>query len=180
MLQSIRQSNNYKWWVFATVATGTFMSVVGHGSILIALPAIARHFDASLTAALWITISETLAVSSLILPMGRVSDILGRKQVYITGYAIFILASAAAGFSTSLMILLAARVIQGVGSAMVQANGQAMVLSVFPGNERGKALGTHLLTTDGHGGQEDGIQPEAGNVQELAESCRYRLDGSDP
>ncbi len=143
-LTSIKQSSNYKWWVFGTVATGTFMSVLGHGSVLIALPTIARHFDATLTAALWITISETLAVTSLILPMGRVSDILGRKQVYITGYTIFIAASAAAGFSTSLMMLLAARVIQGVGSAMVQANGQAMVLSVFPGNERGKALGTQF------------------------------------
>ena len=144
MLLSIRQGASYKWWVFATVATGTFMSVVGHGSILIALPTIARHFDASLTAVLWITISETLAVSSLLLPMGRVSDILGRKQVYLTGYAIFILASAAAGLSASLTMLLVARVFQGVGSAMIQANGQAMVLSVFPGTERGKALGTQF------------------------------------
>ena len=144
MLLSIRQSANYKWWVFATNATGTFMSVVGHGSILIALPSIARHFDASLTTALWITISETIAISSLLLPMGRVSDILGRKQVYITGYTVFILASAAAGFSTTLMMLLVARVFQGVGSAMLQANGQAMVLSVFPGTERGKALGTQF------------------------------------
>ena len=144
MLLSIRHDANYKWWVFATVATGTFMSVVGHGSILIALPTIARHFDASLTAVLWITISETLAVSSLLLPMGRVSDILGRKQVYLTGYAIFILASAAAGLSASLTMLLVARVFQGVGSAMIQANGQAMVLSVFPGTERGKALGTQF------------------------------------
>jgi EmrB/QacA subfamily drug resistance transporter len=140
----ITQSPNYKWWVFSTIATGTFMSVVGHGSILIALPTIARHFDASLTTVLWIAISETLAVSSLLLPMGRVSDILGRKQVYITGYTIFILASAMAGFSRGLTMLLAARVIQGIGSAMVQANGQAMVLSVFPAAERGKALGTQF------------------------------------
>jgi EmrB/QacA subfamily drug resistance transporter len=140
----ITQSANYKWWVFSTVATGTFMSVVGHGSILIALPTIARHFDAGLTTVLWIAISETLAVSSLLLPMGRVSDILGRKQVYITGYTVFILASAMAGFSTSLTMLLTARVIQGIGSAMVQANGQAMVLSVFPAAERGKALGTQF------------------------------------
>ncbi len=140
----ISQSTNYKWWVFGTVATGTFMSVVGHGSILIALPTIARHFDAGLTMVLWIAISETLAVSSLLLPMGRISDILGRKQVYITGYTVFILASAAAGFSISLPMLIAARVVQGMGSAMVQANGQAMVLSVFPGNERGKALGTQF------------------------------------
>ena len=65
----LRQSDNYKWWVFGTVGTGTFMSVLGHGSILIALPSIARHFDASLTTVLWIAISETLAVSSLLLSL---------------------------------------------------------------------------------------------------------------
>ena len=140
----ISQSTNYKWWVFGTVATGTFMSVVGHGSILIALPTIARHFDAGLTTVLWIVISETLAVSSLLLPMGRISDIVGRKQVYLSGYIFFLIASATAGLATSLVMLMVARVIQGAGSAMIQANGQAMVLSVFPENERGKALGTHF------------------------------------
>ena len=142
--QKLTELDNYKWWVFATIATGVFMSVCGHGSILIALPSIAGHFGASLETVLWIAISETLAISSLLLPMGRVSDILGRKQVYITGFTIFILASAAAGMAGSLAVLLVARVIQGVSSAMVQANGQAMVLSVFPGSERGKALGSQF------------------------------------
>ncbi len=135
---------NYKWWVFCTIATGVFMSVCGHGSILIALPSIAGHFGASLETVLWIAISETLAISSLLLPMGRLSDILGRKQVYVTGFTIFVLASAAAGLAGSLPFLMVARVIQGVSSAMVQANGQAMVLSVFPGSERGKALGSQF------------------------------------
>jgi len=144
MLASIRQSPNYKWWVFCTVATGTFMSVMGHGSVLIALPAIARHFDASLTTVVWIAIGEALTISALLLPMGRLSDIVGRKQIYVVGYTIFLFASAAAGFSATLAMLLMARVVQGVGEAMLQSNGQAMVLSVFPGSERGKALGTQF------------------------------------
>ena len=144
MLASIKQSPNYKWWVFSTVATGTFMSVMGHGSVLIALPAIASHFNASLTTVVWIAIGEALTISALLLPMGRLSDIVGRKQVYVVGYAVFLVASAAAGFSVTLSILLMARVAQGVGEAMLQSNGQAMVLSVFPGSERGKALGTQF------------------------------------
>ena len=144
MLQSVVQSPNYKWWVFCTVGTGTFMSVLGHGSVLIALPTIANHFGASLTTVLWIAISEALTISALLLPMGRLSDIVGRKQVYVVGFTIFLIASAAAGFSVSLTMLLAARVVQGASEAMLQANGQAMVLSVFPGSERGKALGTHF------------------------------------
>ena len=144
MLASIKRSPNYKWWVFCTVATGVFMSVLGHGSVLIALPTIARHFDASLTTVVWIAISEALTISALLLPMGRLSDIVGRKQVYVVGFAILLIASAAAGISTSLTMLLAARVVQGAGAAMIQANGQAIVLSVFPGSERGKALGTQF------------------------------------
>ena len=144
MLASIKQSPNYKWWVLSTVATGTFMSVLGHGSVLIALPAIARHFDASLTTVVWIAISEALTISALLLPMGRLSDIVGRKQVYVIGFTILLFASAAAGFSASITMLLAARVVQGAGAAMLQANGQAMVLLVFPGSERGKALGTQF------------------------------------
>ena len=144
MLASIKQSPNYKWWVFCTVATGTFMSVLGHGSVLIALPAIARHFDASLTTVVWIAIGEALTISALLLPMGRLSDIVGRKQVYVVGFTIFLFASAAAGFSATLAMLLTARVVQGVGEAMLQSNGQAMVLSVFPSSERGKALGTQF------------------------------------
>ncbi len=142
--RKLTESPNYKWWVFATIATGVFMSVCGHGSILIALPSIASHFGATLETVLWIAISETLAISSLLLPMGRISDLMGRKEVYITGFTIFVLASAAAGMSGSLAMLMVARVIQGVSSAMVQANGQAMVLSVFPGSERGKALGSQF------------------------------------
>ena len=144
MLASIKQSPNYKWWVFCTVATGTFMSVMGHGSVLIALPAIARQFDASLTTVVWIAIGEALTISALLLPMGRLSDIVGRKQIYVAGYTIFLLASAAAGFSATLTMLLIARVVQGIGEAMLQSNGQAMVLSVFPASERGKALGTQF------------------------------------
>ena len=144
MLASIKQSPNYKWWVFCTVATGTFMSVMGHGSVLIALPAIASHFNASLTTVVWIAIGEALTISALLLPMGRLSDIVGRKQIYVVGYTVFLFASAAAGFSVTLSMLLMARVAQGVGEAMLQSNGQAMVLSVFPGSERGKALGTQF------------------------------------
>ena len=142
--QKLTDLESYKWWVFVTIATGVFMSVCGHGSILIALPSIAGHFGASLETVLWIAISETLAISSLLLPMGRVSDILGRKQVYMTGFTIFVVASAAAGLAGSLPMLMVARVIQGISSAMVQANGQAMVLSVFPSSERGKALGSQF------------------------------------
>ena len=76
--------------------------------------------------------------------MGRLGDIIGRKQVYIGGMVIFVIAAGLAGASPNLGSLIATKIFQGVGSAMVQSAGIAMVISTFPGTERGKALGTHL------------------------------------
>ena len=142
--QVISQSPNYKWWVFATIAIGTFLSVVDHGSVLVALPEIEAHFRSDLPTVQWLVVGYALAISVLLLPMGRLGDILSRKQVYITGFIIFVVAAAFAGSSPNLQILIAAKVFQGMGSAMIQGNGMATIVSVFPGDERGKALGYHL------------------------------------
>ena len=144
MISAIRASDNYKWWVFSTIAIGTFLSVVDHGSVLVALPSIESHFGSDLPTVQWIVVGYALAISVLILPMGRLGDIIGRKQVYVGGMIIFVVAAALAGASPNLGSLIATKVFQGVGSAMVQSSGIAMTIAAFPGTERGKALGTHL------------------------------------
>ena len=144
MISAIKSSPNFKWWAFGTIAIGTFLSVVDHGSVLVALPNIERHFGSNLPSVQWIVVGYALTISVLILPMGRLGDIIGRKQVYIGGMVIFVVAAALAGVSPNLGSLIAAKIFQGVGSAMVQSAGIAMVITSFPGTERGKALGTHL------------------------------------
>ena len=144
MISAIKSSSNYKWWVFSTIAVGTFLSVVDHGSVLVALPSIERHFGSDLPTVQWIVVGYALAISVLILPMGRLGDIIGRRQVYVGGMVIFVVAAGLAGASPTLGSLIASKIFQGVGSAMVQGAGIAMVISAFPGTERGKALGTHL------------------------------------
>ena len=144
MISGIKTSPNFKWWVFSTIAIGTFLSVIDHGSVQVALPSIERHFGADLPTVQWIVVGYALTISVLILPMGRLGDIIGRKQVYVGGMVIFVVAAGLAGLSPNLGSLIAAKVFQGVGSAMVQSSGIAMVVSSFPGTERGKALGTHL------------------------------------
>ena len=141
----------YKWWVFAAVALGTLTSVVNHGSMSVALPTIAQHFGADLSTAQWVVIAEGLAISALILPMGRLSDILGRKQVYFAGLVIFAGAAFMAASSQSITILIAFKVLQGLGAAMTQGTGMAMVTSVFPAEERGKGIGSHASVV-GSGG----------------------------
>ena len=144
MLSRVRTGPSYKWWVFATIAIGTFLSVIDHGTVLVALPEIEEYFQSDLPTVQWIVVGYALAISALILPMGRLGDILSRKHVYVGGLVIFVGASVLAGFSKDLSMLIAAKVLQGVGSAMVQGNGMATVISAFPGAERGKALGTHM------------------------------------
>ena len=87
---------------------------------------------------------HALVISILLLPMGRLGDMIGRKRVYVGGFVIFVGSSALAGFSVDLAMLIGAKVIHGVGSAMIQGTAMATLISAFPDSERGKALGTHL------------------------------------
>ena len=144
MLSRVRASRSYKWWIFAAIAIGTFVSVVDNGSVLVALPEIEEHFHSTLPAVQWVVVGNALAISALILPMGRLGDIVGRKWVYIGGLAIFVVGSLLAGLALNLPWLVTAKVFQGFGSAMIQGNGMATVISSFSGAERGKALGTHM------------------------------------
>ena len=144
MLARIRSSPSYRWWVFFTIAIGTFVSVVDTGSVLIALPDIAGHFGADLPTVQWVVVGNALAISVLILPMGRLGDIVGRKWVYIGGLVIFVAGSALAGIGANLSWVITAKVFQGAGSAMIQGNGIATVIAAFSATERGKALGTHM------------------------------------
>ena len=142
--QSMAMKPNYKWWVFCTVGVGIFLSVVDHGSVLVALPNIEEHFQSDLSLVQWVVVGHALAISVLLLPMGRLGDIAGRKRVYIVGFAVFVAAAAVAGFSANLQMLIVAKVIQGIGSAALQGNWMAIIISAFPGTERGKVLGINL------------------------------------
>ena len=144
MLSRVRTGPSYKWWVFTAIAIGTFVSVVDSGSVLVALPEIEEHFHSDLPTVQWVVVGNALAISALILPMGRLGDIIGRKWVYIGGLAIFVAGSLLAGLAANLPWLIGAKVFQGFGSAMIQGNGMATVISSFSGAERGKALGTHM------------------------------------
>ena len=109
----------------------------------IALPTIARHFDTDLATVQWVVIAEALTISALLLPIGRLADMLGRKRVYIAGILVFTVGSALAGMSDLITVLIIFKVVQGLGAAMSQGTAMAMITSTFPSAERGKGLGTH-------------------------------------
>ena len=90
------RSWEYKYLAFSVVAIGMFASVVDHGSVNVALPTIAGHFGSDFATVQWVTIGYALTISALLLPMGRLSDLIGPKKVYIIGSLVFVTASNAA------------------------------------------------------------------------------------
>ena len=137
---------DYKWLVFVTIALGTFVAVMDQTGVSLALPRLATHFDAAIPEVQWVTLGYMLTTGSLLLPMGRLSDIVGRKRVYIGGFVVFIAGALLAGSSTELLGVVLFKVLQGVGAAMVQANGMAIITSTFPASERGKVIGLFMTT----------------------------------
>ena len=119
-----------------------FTMVMSFSIVFIALNSIAEDFGESLRAVSWVIVAQSLTISAVMLPLGRLADIIGRKKVHLIGQALFIAGAIFAAFSPTLGILIFARVIMSVGSAMGQAVGTAIILSVFPSSERGKAIGS--------------------------------------
>ena len=111
----------YKWWVYSAVALPIFLTVMDQTAINIALPGIANHFEANLPTVQWITLSYVLSTSAMVMPLGRLSDILGRKLVVLTGLLIFIFAAALGGIAQGFILIIIAKAIQGSGAAAIQA-----------------------------------------------------------
>ena len=140
----ITRSTNYKWWVFASVALGLFLTVTDQSGVNIALPRIAEHFGADLPTAQWIALGFTLSTSVMFMPVGRLSDIFGRTQVFMVGFGVFVAAALLGGTAVAFPMLIAAKLLQGIGVAGIEANGMAMVADIFPEKERGKAIGLYM------------------------------------
>ncbi|SVD20863.1 uncharacterized protein METZ01_LOCUS373717, partial [marine metagenome] len=102
----------YKWWVLFAVSIGLFTSVFDHGGINVALPSIADHFNTDLPTTQWIVIGYGLTIAALLLPMGRLSDILGRKIIYLLGFIVFTTGGFLAAMSLNIELLIGAKILQ--------------------------------------------------------------------
>ena len=139
----IADSPNYKWWVYIAIAVGLFLTVMDQSGVSIALPRIADHFDVDIPTVQWITLGYVLCTSVMLMPMGRLADVVGRKRVLVIGLLIFVGAAAFGGSAQAFYVLIAAKIVQGVGAAAIQANSMATIAEAFPEHERGKALGMY-------------------------------------
>lgn len=112
------------------------------GSVVnIALPTISSVFNANVSVVGWVPMAYMLVLGSLILTYGRLGDMFGFRRVFLTGVVVFTVSSAICASAPSIWILILFRALQAVGAGMFMAMGQAIVTSVFPAKERGRALG---------------------------------------
>jgi len=145
------QNNDVKgsagdWRALSVALSGTFMSTLDAGIVNTALPTIGQGFGASLPQVQWIVAGYFLVISCLLLLFGRMGDMYGRRPMTSLGFLIFTIASLCCGAAPSLGLLIVARLGQGVGAAMLMANGPAIIMAAFPGPTRGRALGLLGLT----------------------------------
>ena len=132
---------SYKWKAFSAVALSLFVMVMDASAINVILPEIAEDFSVSLGVVSWVTIIAGLVVSSTLLPFGKLADLTGRRKMQIIGMGLFAAGTLVCFFSTNISILISGRVISSFGASMLQAVTMAIVLAVFPKEERGKGLG---------------------------------------
>jgi MFS family permease len=129
------------WLAVAAVCLGAFMGQLDASIVTLTFPALSSRFGASLAAVQWVSLSYLLTLVALLVPVGRLADSVGRKLVYLYGFGVFTVASAACGFADSLPLLVGLRVVQAVGAAMLQANSVALVTTSSPRRSMRAALG---------------------------------------
>lgn len=125
--------------VIATL--GAFLTPFMGSAINIALPSIQKEFQMNAVLLSWIATAYLMAAAVSLVPFGRLADIHGRKKIFSAGVILFTVSSFLASVSSSAHMLIACRVLQGVGGGMVFSNGLAILTSVFGPSERGKAIG---------------------------------------
>lgn len=135
-----------KWIVLALAGAATFMTTLDSSIVNIGLPSIARTFHTGISGTTeWIIIGYLVVIAAVLLTFGRLADIIGRRPIYLAGLVVFTLGSVLSGLAPSLLLLILARVFQGVGGALIFSVNVAMITSSFSSRERGLALGLNMI-----------------------------------
>lgn len=137
----IRDHPKAGWLAVATVCFGAFMGQLDASIVTLTFPAVQQQFHAPLAAVEWVSLSYLLTLVSLLVVVGQFADATGRKAMYLYGFALFAVASAACGLAPGLGWLVGFRVLQAVGAAMMQANSVALVVTSVPRERMRAALG---------------------------------------
>lgn len=158
-MEKKRMSSKEKTVIFVVVITA-FVTTFTGSALNLSIPDISRQFGLSASASGWIITGYTLAVAICSIPAGKLADMKSRKTVLAAGLAVFVSCSIAAVFSVSGIMLIAVRLLQGIGAAMIFSTNIAILTDTFPEKQRGRVLGFSLAAT--YAGQSAG--PVLGGV----------------
>jgi EmrB/QacA subfamily drug resistance transporter len=147
LLQRITAEDTYRrrWQLLALTSVGAFMWPLDGSIVNVALPVMGPVLHLSFTAAVWVSAAFLLTTAVLLIPAGRLADQHGLVRFYLLGIAIFTVASLLCAVSMSGPWLIVSRIIQGGGAALMGVTSPAIVTSVFPPSERGRALGINVM-----------------------------------
>jgi EmrB/QacA subfamily drug resistance transporter len=134
----------HKRVVFLVCVVGLFITVFDTTSAIVALPTIAHEFGTDLPTAQWVIIANGLTIAALLVPVGRISDIVGRKRIYVLGALLLAIGALFAAWSSTIYGLIGARAFVGIGSAMTQGTAMAILIASFEAHERARMLGLQL------------------------------------
>ncbi len=146
----------YKWIVLSNTTLGVLLATINASIVLISLPAIFRGIGLNPLAAgnvsylLWMLMGYLVVTAVLVVPFGRLGDMFGRVRIYNMGFAVFTVAAIALSFDPfqldgGAIWLIAWRVVQGIGGAMLMSSSSAILTDAFPANQRGMALGVNMV-----------------------------------
>lgn len=129
-------------WIMVSTILASAMAFIDSTALNVILPSLQKSLNASGTDIFWILNAYLLMLASLILIGGSLGDKLGRRKVFMVGILIFIVGSAACGFANSIIVLVAFRIVQGIGGALMIPGSLALISTSINEQERGKAIGT--------------------------------------
>ncbi len=138
--ENIRQSPSVRW-ALTGLSLSLLLSSLGTSIANVGLPTLAQAFAATFQEVQWVVLAYLLAVTALIVSIGRLGDIIGRRRLLLAGIVLFTMASVACGFAPTLGLLIAARALQGLGAAAMMALTMAFVGEILPKAQTGRAMG---------------------------------------
>src|SRR3954463_12564224 len=141
MKQRLVTDENRKWWTLGAVSVGLFMIMLDNTIVNVALPSIRTSLGMSLESLEWIVAGYALTFAAFLLTGGKLADYVGRRLIFMLGLVVFTGASLACGLAPNGGFLIGARVVQGLGGALMNPATLSIITATFPPRQRGMAIG---------------------------------------
>src|SRR5579885_3084564 len=140
-MQRLVTPENKKWWTLAAVSVGLFMIMLDNTVVNVALPTMRRSLRLTLADLEWVVTGYALTFAAFMLTGGKLADFIGRRLIFMVGLLVFTGASLACGLAPNGGFLIGARVVQGLGSAIMNPSTLGIITATFPPRQRGTAIG---------------------------------------